>query len=187
MSRNILVIVTALLVCLSCTTVTDGDGNGYDQTTLLGTLNLFVDAWNSGEVEAYEDLLDEGFTFHFDPADVGGYWDIPPTWDYDAEMQAYTNLFDAVGPENVDVQLDLSEVTEPGEGVETYKAEDIPYEVWVHVEEEDMIYPANAHLDIELAKMDGEWVITEWWDRVTYRLLSMETTWGMIKYDFYEE
>jgi hypothetical protein len=185
MGKNLSVIGMALFVCLSCCTGTDGDGNGYDRTTVLGTLSLFEDVWNDGDVDTYESLLAEDFTFYFDPADVGGGWGIPPSWGYEEEIQAYTNLFDAVGEENVDVVLDFSEVTEPEEGVDTFKVEDVPYEVLVHIEEEGLILPARAHLDMELTKVDGEWFITDWWDRVTYRLLAMETTWGEIKAFFF--
>ena len=182
MRNNIILTVLALLVGLSCCTSTDGDGNGndYDQTTVLGTLNLFLEVWNNGDLDTYEGLLDEDFTFYFDPWDVQDHG-LPESWDYEAEITAYTNLFDAVGAENVDVQLDFSSVTEPEEGTETYKVEEIPYEVRVHVEEEDVIYIARGNLDMQLEKIGGVWVITDWWDRVTYLLLASETTWGAIK------
>ncbi|HUT97880.1 MAG TPA: hypothetical protein VM054_02235 [bacterium] len=183
MGKYVSIAAAALLICLSCTTSTDGDGDGYDTTTVLGVLNLFVDVWNDGDMDTYRVLLDEDeFTFYFDPQDVGGGHDIPPSWGYTEEITAVTNLFNAVGAENVDVQLDLSEVTEPEEGVETYKVENIEYEVRVHVEEEDIIYPANAYLDMEFTKVDGRWVITEWWDKANMRLPGIEEcTWGEIK------
>src|SRR4030042_1857775 len=164
MNRRGIVLLAALCACLSCTTGTDGDGDGHDRTTVLGTLLLFVDVWNDGDVEAYEGLLTDDFTFYFDPRDVEG--DIPESWGFDEEITAYTNLFDAVGEENVDVQLDLSEVTEPEEGVVTYKVEEIPYEVWVQVDEEDIIYLAEAQLDMEFTKVDGQWIIIICWDMV---------------------
>ncbi len=185
MVRYVFLTVLVLLVCLSCCTSTDGDGNGYDQTTVLGTLNLFLQVWNDGDVDAYEGLLDEDtFTFFFDPSDVGH--GLPFSWDYDEETAAYTGLFDAVGAEKVDVQLDFSEVTEPEEGSDTYKVEEIPYEVRVHVEEEDVIYIARGNLDMQLEKIGGVWVITDWWDRVSWRLPGVEeTTWGAIKAHFF--
>ncbi|MCK4594297.1 hypothetical protein KAU45_07330 [bacterium] len=179
MYKNFCLAVAALLVCLSCCTSTDGDGNGYDQTTVLGTLNLFLEVWNDGDVSAYESLLDEDdFTFYFDPADVGG--DIPVSWGFEEEITAFTNLFDVVGPENVDVELDFSDVTEPKEGTDTYLIEEIPY--FVQVQVDDMTFPAEADLDMQFAKIDGEWLITDWWDRFSWRLLcGVECSWGGIK------
>lgn len=172
-----MVIGTALLVCLSCCTGTDGNGNG-DQSTVLDTLNEFVEVWTSGDVDAYEDLLDEGsFTFYFDPSDVGG--DIPVSWGFNEEITAYTNLFDAVGPENVEVQLELEDVTEPEEGTDTYMVRDIQY--YVRIDTPEFIIIANAFLDLQLSKVNGEWFITDWWDKVTSLLLSGETSWGQIK------
>src|SRR4030042_1727753 len=119
--------VAALLLCLSCTTGTDGDdGVPHDQTTVMGTLLLFVDVWNDCDIETYKGLLDENFTFYFDDMDVDG--DIPTSWHYDEEIAAVGNLFDALGAENVDVQLDLDGVAGPAGGGVTYKVEGIPHE-----------------------------------------------------------
>ncbi|HDR06323.1 MAG TPA: hypothetical protein ENN88_01690, partial [Candidatus Coatesbacteria bacterium] len=116
--------VAALLLCLSCTTTTEGDGNG--QNTILGKLHLFLDAWNSGDVGEYEDLLADDFTFYFDPMDVD--YGLPESWGYEEEIAAFASLFDAVGAENVIVQLYLDGVTEPEERVDTYKVEEILYD-----------------------------------------------------------
>jgi hypothetical protein len=181
MNRHGLVFLAALCVCLSCSTVTDGDGNG----TVLETLNKFMDVWNSGDVDVYESLLTDDFTFYFDPWDVGG--DIPFSWGFDEEITAFNNLFGAVGAENVDVTLDLEGITEPEEGAVTYKVEGIPYEVHVYdeaAEPEPIMYLAEGLLDMEFKKVDGEWVITKWWDKAPYRLLAMETSWGLIKAAF---
>jgi hypothetical protein len=189
MNRRGFVLLAALCVGLSCTTATDGDENGYeyDQTTVLGTLNLFVDVWNRCDIDTYEGLLDgDAFIFYFTPQDVGG--DIPPSWGYEEEMNAVGNLFDTLGAANVDVQLDLSEVTEPEEGVDTYTVRDVPYEIIVYVEDEYRTYLAQERLDMELTKVDGEWVITQWWDKLFSLLPGIEcTTWGVIKWVFYEE
>ncbi|MCX7020874.1 MAG: hypothetical protein NTW26_01110 [bacterium] len=177
--------LAALCFCLSCSTGTDGeDGVPHDQTTVMGTLLLFEDVWNDGDMDTYKVLLDEGFTFYFDPQDVGGDSDIPPSWGYTMEIMAVTNLFNAVGAENVDVDLDLSEVTEPEEGVNTYMVRDVPYEVCVYVEDEfdSITYIARGNLDLELKKVDDEWVIINWWDKASLRLPGVEeTTWGAIK------
>ncbi len=187
MIRRGLFVLAALCVCLSCTTATDDDVND----TILDTLNEFVDAWNSGNADAYESLLADDFTFYFDPEDVGGYWDIPTSWDHDAEITAFNNLFDTVGAENVDVALELDEVDEPDGSADTYQVNGIPYEVRVYDEAADPVptmYLATGHLDMKLTKVGDEWVITEWWDVIPYRLPGVEcTTWGVIKWLFYKE
>ncbi|MCX7020873.1 MAG: hypothetical protein NTW26_01105 [bacterium] len=185
MSKYVSIAVAALFTCLSCSTGTDGDGNG----TVLETLNKFMDVWNSGDVDAYESLLTDDFTFYFDPRDVG-YHDIPESWGLVDEMTAYNNLFDAVGAENVQVQLDLDGVTEPEEGAETYKVENIEYDVLVFDENADpepIMYLATGLLDMELMKVDGEWVIINWWDKASLRLPGVEEcTWGEIKALYYK-
>ena len=173
-------VLLALIGFLSCITGTGGEeGVPHDQNTVLGTLLLFEDVWNNGNMETYKVLLDEDtFIFYFAEEDY--------SWAYDDEITAVTNLFDAVGPENVDVQLDLSEVTEPGEGVDTYKVEGVPYEVHVYVDEEfgGITYIARGDLDMELEKTENGWVITKWWDNASSRLLGCETSWGAIKASF---
>ncbi len=183
MRKNICLAVVALLICISCLTGTDGDGNGndYDQTTVLGTLNLFLQVWNDGDVDAYENLLDEDFTFYFDSGDVDH--GLPPFWGYVDEAAAYTGLFDTVGAGNISVWLDLSGVTEPEGGAETYQVQEISYLVRVIIGKD--MYKAEGFLDMQLEKIDGDWVITKWWDRASFLLLGItETTWGAIKADF---
>jgi hypothetical protein len=181
MGKFISLAVAALLLCLSCTTGTDGDGNGYDQTTVLGTLNMFTDVWNSGDVDAYEGLLDEeNFTFHFDPADVWG--DVPAFWGYDEEIQTYRNLFSQVGASNVSAQLDLSDVSEPEEGADTCALDDIPYLLYVYLPDLDAVLKAVGRLDLQLEKHGGEWVVTDWSDFSIVRLPGIyEVSWGGLK------
>ena len=180
MSKYTSIAVAALLLCLSCLFGTGtGDGDQPDQTTVLGTLNSFVDVWNSGDVEVYEDLLDEDFTFHFDPADAEDD-DIPDEWYYDDEVGAYTDIFAALGEGNVAAWLDLSGVSEPGGDEDTCTVNGVPYLV-LFIQGNDS-YRAEAHLDMTLAKSGGQWFITEWWDRVSWRLPGIwETTWGAVK------
>jgi hypothetical protein len=171
MKRWISFIGAALMsVCPSCFTGTgSGDEDQPDRTTVLGTLNLFLDVWNSGDIVTYEDLLDgKDFTFYFDPADVGG--DVPSFWGYDEEIEAYANLFAALGGGNVSAWLDLSGVTEPEGGADTCTVEGVPYLVLFNAGPDS--YRAEARFDMTLAKSGGRWFITEWWDRVT---------WGAVK------
>jgi hypothetical protein len=177
----------ALLLCLSCTTGTDGEeGVPHDQTSVLGTLLLFVDVWNDCDIDTYKGLLDEDtFTFYFAPEDVE--YGLPLSWEYTEEIEAVTKLFDALGAENVDVQLDLDGVTEPESEDGTYRVNGIPYEVRVYdeaAEPEPILYLAEGWLNMELKKVESEWVITIWWDIFSQRLLGCEMSWGMIKASF---
>ncbi len=182
MGKYIVITFAALLICLSCCTGTDGDGNDYDQTTVLGTLHLFQDVWNDGDLDAYKGLLDEeNFTFYFDPQDVD--YGLPFSWGYVEEAAAYTGLFDTVGAGNISVWLDLSGVTEPEGGAETYQVQAISYLVRVVIGKD--MYEAEGRLDMQLEKIDGDWVITKWWDRASFLLLGItETSWGAIKAEF---
>jgi len=182
MVKSIPVIAAVLFLSLACTTGTDGDdGVPHDQTTVLGTLNLFVDVWNSGDMETYKVLLDEDdFTFYFDPWDVA-YGYVPEKWGYEEEIQAVTNLFDVVGAENVDVELNLEGVAEPWEGADTYKVFYIPYAVHVHWGEEwgDITYATGNIHSMEFTLTEEGWVISEWRDEGLPG--SYECTWGMVK------
>ncbi len=178
-------IVVGLMVFVACVNTTDtGDGVPHDQTTVLGTLLLFEDVWNNGDMLTYSVLLDEDtFTFFFATEDTGD--DIPVSWGYTEEIMAVTNLFDAVGAENVDVALDLSEVEEPEGDADTYQVNGIPYDVRLYDENADpcpTMYRAVGRLDMELKWKDGEWVITVWWDKASSLLAGVcETSWGALK------
>jgi hypothetical protein len=175
---------TLLVVGLSCTTATDGDVSG----TILETLNEFVDAWNSCDIDTYKELLTDDFTFYFDTADVGGGHDIPPSWGYDEEIAAVGNLFEAVGAPNVEVLLELDDIAEPEEGATTYTVTDVHYDVTVYFEDWDggpVTFLGSGHLDMDLMYTDGVWVITKWWDKFSQSLLGCNTSWGSIKAEFY--
>jgi hypothetical protein len=175
----------AVAFLASCTTGTDGDGGvPHDRTTVLGTLLLFEDVWNNGDMNTYRDLLDEdAFTFYFDPMDVEH--GLPESWGYADEITAVANLFNAIGEENVDAQLDLDGVVEPEQGVATCKVERIPYDVRVYDKKADpqpTEYLAIGRLDMELEYTDGVWVITKWWDRVSMPQPGIcECSWGALK------
>jgi hypothetical protein len=181
-------IVVGLMVFVACVNTTGtGDGVPHDRTTVLGTLLLFEDVWNDGDMDTYKFLLDEDtFIFYFDDEDTGG--GIPPSWGYNDEIDAVTNLFNALGAENVDVELDLDDVAEPEGDVDTYTVTDIPYDVSVYddnADPEPTTYLASGRLDMELEYADGEWVITKWWDKVGSLLAGgCETTWGALKAEF---
>ncbi|MCX7020875.1 MAG: hypothetical protein NTW26_01115 [bacterium] len=178
----------ALFVCLSCLIGTgSGDGDQPDQTTVLGTLNLFEDVWNDGDMDAYEGLLDEeNFIFHFDPADVWG--DIPPFWGYEEEIQTYKNLFSQVGVSNVSAQLDLSGIVEPEEEAVTCSLDNIAYLLYVEVPDLDAVLKADGRLDLQLEKRGGEWVVTEWTDNSILHLPGIyEVSWGRLKGYFIED
>lgn len=181
-------IVVGLMVFAACVNTTDpGDGVPHDQTTVMGTLLLFEDVWNDGDMDTYKVLLDEDtFTFFFYVEDTGD--DIPISWDYTMEIMAVSKLFDEAGAENVDVALDLSEVEEPEGDVDTYTVTEIPYDVRLYDEKADpcpTMYRAVGHLDMELTWVDGEWIITKWWDNATSRLAGISNcTWGAIKAGF---
>ncbi len=191
MIRRGFFVLAALCVGLSCIKITDGDGNVYDsdQTTVLGTLNLFEDVWNNCDIDTYENLLNEDtFTFYFDTADVGGGHDIPPSWGYDEEIAAVGNLFEAVGAPNVEVSLELDDIAEPEEGATTYTVTDVHYDVTVYYEDWDggpVTFLGSGHLDMDLMYTDGVWVITKWWDKFSQSLLGCNTSWGSIKAEFY--
>jgi hypothetical protein len=144
------------LICVSCLFGTEGGNDDQpDRTTVLGTLNHF-------------------------PSDVGG--DVPSSWGYDEEMGMFTNLATAVGGENVDVQLDLSEVTEPEEGSDTCSLNDIAYLMYVYLPEFDDVLKAEGWLDLYLEKRDGGWIVTEWRDYSILHLPGVyETSWGGVK------
>ncbi len=101
---------------------------------------------------------------------------------------AVTNLFDYIGAENVDVELDLDDVAEPEGDVDTYTVRDIPYDVSLYDDNADpcpTMYLASGQLDMEFEYTDGGWVITKWWDKAGSLLAGVcETTWGAIKAEF---
>jgi hypothetical protein len=104
-----------------------------DQPRDNGLFNLQYSC-NERNIEHYEELLDQGFVFHFSPEDVlNGY---PSDWSRAAEINANTNMFDPnySNPIQEPAQdIDLSLVYPEGD------------DEWTPIEPEDQVtYPGET-------------------------------------------
>jgi hypothetical protein len=81
-------------------------------TTREAVLNNIEYAYDNFDITAYDELLDEQFTFFFAAGDVGG--EIPEQWPRTDELQTVTYLFLSKtepvpsGPECRDIEMDLT-------------------------------------------------------------------------------
>ncbi|HXV14715.1 MAG TPA: hypothetical protein VEC56_10975 [Candidatus Krumholzibacteria bacterium] len=138
--------LTAMALFLSsCLLDPDEDPPGDDPPPALElkpltekwhVLNNIEYAYSRRVKSAYEELLNEDFTFFFAPGDVGG--EIPATWDRNEEFGATGRLFDSNGqpeppadPVCRSIRLDLQYDPDQIQWVEKIP-ENFPAETWYY-------------------------------------------------------
>jgi hypothetical protein len=176
-------IVLVLLAGLGCdlfrlpTNGNGGIGEWKEPTNPRAVIENIEFCYNNVNYELYTILLDEeNFVFYFDPEDVGGEHDIPPSWTYEDEIEATRNLFEAVGLGNIDLVLvfDEEQNYDPGPDDLEFDINNVAYELVVYDADADqgpMTYKAKAHASFKLSKFQDDkglvrWWLTLWWDIV---------------------
>ncbi len=156
-----------------------------DLTLKWHVLNNIVYAYqnrNSGPT-VYDELLDENFTFHFAPGDVGG--EIPAQWGRTDELSSTTNLFQSnsgnpQGPVCRSMRLDLEFDPESMTWAEKIP-ECCPSEVWysttvfysfVFEMEPDNTYIPFTGAKAEFTVRDDDPSAAEHWVLVEFRDLA---------------
>ncbi len=184
--------VLALLVSVSllgCTkTPADPGDETPTQATVKGAIGVLEECYNAADFEVYRNLLNENdFTFYFegyDPDDP-----LSATYNYVEDIDSTRNLFDHhdAGVLDIDLTLTIPEFDEPAVGTDTFTVEEVPYDLYVTVPADNIIYYASHTCKFEFTRVDGKWLITKWWDVVSGYITggsdeqSMECTWGSIK------
>jgi hypothetical protein len=152
-----------------------GESEWQDPVTPRAVIEDIEWCYNNADGPSYGTLLDEdNFVFYFDPDDVGGEHDIPPSWLYLQETTATQKLFDAVGSANITLQLAFTGPTEPNPGDISFAMDNVNYDLSVYdenAEDGPTTYMATGHANFVLSKFtDGSrlrWWLTIWYDVAT--------------------
>ena len=189
-SLSAIVMLIPALLFLYCTE--DNIDNGESPTTPKDTLTLFVEAHNHHDhIDAYDKLemtIAEGFTFYFDPKDVGkevpgtGYI-IPTSWERGEFLNACRHMFNNV----YSIALNIPGIENmPDEYTgDEYIYDDCNISLLVMVSS-NFGYLANGPVDIHFRKGDDDkwriWVIK---DKTAAGILTESASYGTILAQFH--
>ena len=142
-------------------------------------------SFNYRDINLYKQCLSPGFTFHFNPADVGTEVDgyvIPETWSYEEDWRATQNMFTRAY--DIAFQIDEAGIGSPAEGDTNYTAENIAVSLTVMIDENNgLLGQGTGDFTFETYDSNGDtyWRITDWWDGSTNKGGEGFSTIGLIK------
>ncbi|MFB3907132.1 MAG: hypothetical protein ACE15D_01915 [Candidatus Eisenbacteria bacterium] len=164
----------------------DGGNTGYlEQTTITNVLQNLKKAYVEMNPDEYEKLLGHSqggdaydFEYIFDPNDVGGDDNIPPSWGFDDEMVATRNMFSKSEPnhdgyiaETIELSFDAGTPT-PANDVNPgwQKVQLTGVNLYVDTRQsqsgENLRYLVSGdQADLYFAKTGNIWKIVRWVDR----------------------
>ena len=171
-------------------------------TSRDAVLNNIEVGWNQRKPSAIDDLLDENFTFYFDPGDVGG--DIPSSWNRATDLAATTALLQSntVPPgsapvcERVVIALDLDGliwtevpvIASISTLTETWYSTIVSYSANFEMEGDNIyITVPGAKAQLTVREVEGGWRLVEWRDLAGQSGATASSrdpsasTWGKIK------
>jgi hypothetical protein len=137
-----------------------------------------VSAFNRRDINLLKAMLSDGFTFYFDPDDVGqnppgSEYKVPVSWtDFDFKT-AVRNMFK--GAYSISLAIPTASVGEPDPNATTYKAHNINIRLLVMVDGINGYIADNGYCNFAFERYDGAggkklWRLTKWWDNtaITY-------------------
>jgi hypothetical protein len=133
------------------------------------TLESLAWVWtNNREIENYSALLASDYKFYFDPNEVGGVtppgYQIPQSWDRATDIQATGNMFTQAYDIRLEV-LNASDFDDPNIPGDSFRADNVLLQFYLWPDGEDLAYLATGPCDFEFRKVDGNWLISAWYDR----------------------
>ncbi len=175
---------------------------GYvSQNTIAGVLAHLKTAYNGKNAAEFSALLDDPFTFVFDPRDVGGPHNIPTSWDLAAEVQSATRMLGGQpnqdGYRPVSISLNFTSGADDTTGLDPTWRKVRLTQVQLYVDcrhqasGEQLIYEVNGdRADLYLRQTEAIdpfvggriWKIVRWEDKpIGWKAMTESTTWGTIK------
>jgi hypothetical protein len=185
--RNITVIGLVFGAMLSFTACDDaGTTTPPLGNTPAQILEALERAFQERDAELLDGLLDYGFTFHFDPRDVGtevGDYTIPDSWDEEDFLAVCGNMITEAY--SIDISIITSQVDDPDEGITEFTATDVQVRLLVMIDAVSGCL-AQGFCDFGFVNDDSagydDWTIIDWWDRTSEGLWSL----GLILVQYYE-
>ena len=121
------------------------------------------------EIDNYSVLLTSDYRFYWDPNDVGdvipqtGY-QIPQSWDRATDIQATGNMFAQAYDLSLEV-LNAGDYDDPDIPGDSYTANNVQLQFYLWSDGPDSAVLASGPCDFEFEKVDGNWLISAWYDR----------------------
>jgi hypothetical protein len=160
-------------------------------TPIADVLKALETAYNNADLAAYKATLDaSNYLFHFSEQDQQDPdWDIPETYNYTQDTDSTEKMFTVDWVGSIELTLALPEFTEPANGTNNFVLDEVVYEILITIPDDNVTYRSQANCKFELAKIDGNWLISALWDYFgdTGGLCDEDTSWGYIKYIFGED
>lgn len=167
-----LAVAVLLLACGEEETLSPGYPTPTSPAAALKDVEI---SFNQRNTDLLELVLSPEFVFHFDPRDVGrsppgGHYRIPESWTRTEFLRAVTNMYKKA--HRISLSIETGSVGEPRPEETEYRAENVPAELLVMLDELNG-YIANSASTFEferyLAEGGGKhWRLTEWQDRGRY-------------------
>ncbi len=168
---------------IACDTPTDAE-----PTPIADALKALETAYNNADIAAYKATLDaSSYLFHFSEQDQQNPdWGIPETYNYTQDTDSTEKMFTVDWVGSIELTLALPEFEEPGDDVNTFVIDEVGYNLYVTIPDHNLTYHARGKCKFELAKIDGNWLISALWDYFGDNggLCDEDTSWGYIKYIF---
>jgi len=162
-----------LLAGASLLSFTACDDDGSTTPTLGRTpaqvLEALERAFQDRDAELLGQLLDAGFTFYFDPNDVGtdvGDYTIPAMWGREDMLTACGNMITEAY--SIDIKLTSTQIEDPAEGSTEYMAYNVQIHLCVMFDATNGAI-AQGFCDFRFVNDDSagydDWTIIDWWDK----------------------
>ena len=130
-------------------------------------------SFNRRDVDLLKAMLSTSFVFYFDPDDVGQHppgkpqYIIPESWSYTGFWKAVGNMFTEAY--SISLIIPTGRVGTPGENETTYRADNIPINLLVMVDElngyiADQGFCNFAFESYVNDKKENRWQLVGWWD-----------------------
>ncbi len=164
-----------LLACGEEEGVTKPGPERVEPTTPAYVLKNVQMSFNQRDIYLLKAMLSESFVFYFDPRDVGQSppgktYIIPESWSYTEFCQALNNMFGQAY--SIDLSIPTGRVGTPGENETTYRADNIPLDILVMIDELNGFVADQGYSNFEFERYEAAggkkfWRLTAWWDRTS--------------------
>jgi hypothetical protein len=165
-----------LLACFEEEGVTPRVPDRVEPTSPAHVLRNVEISFNQRDINLLKAMLSADFVFYFDPRDVGQnppgkpYYKIPESWPYTVHVQVSENMFDQAY--RINLSIPTSRVGTPGENETTYRADNIPLDLLVMVDEVSGFIIDHGYCNYGFERYESAagkkyWRLTAWWDRTS--------------------
>lgn len=144
-----------------------------EMTNPANVLKNIEVAYNQRLIENYKEALSTNFVFYFDPDDVEQHppgkpeYEIPESWTYTEDWRATRNMFQKAY--SISLTIPTARVGEPEPSETTFRADNVPINLLVMVDELNGYLANTGYCNFEFEKYKNQegkdrWRLRKWWD-----------------------